>query len=333
MRKIIFIIASFMCVAWAAKIGAQFDIEELYEQEISRDENLQSVNISPSFLDGYVTLSGYVENLWQKERLVQIAKAVNGSKGVIDKSRVIGLSIDSKDIAKNIANSLYEEEIVEIEGLKVSSDDYGRVLIQGEVDSDQERMAAEEAIKRVPGVISVKNSVAVNSSKNRSREELVEDIKYTLSNIVLIDERLIEPVVDGEVASLKGNVGSEIEAEQAKQAAESVPGIKETRITDLTIVPSFDRTLVFKLSPSDSKYGDEELAAMVDKANYYDTRVFSYDIEVSSKNGIIQLNGLVQSEKAREAAIENANNVLGVRGVKDNLSVGEFDPNQDVLAE
>ncbi|MBI99902.1 MAG: hypothetical protein CME67_01625 [Halobacteriovoraceae bacterium] len=333
MRKIIFIIASFMCVAWAAKIGAQFDIEELYEQEISRDENLQSVNISPSFLDGYVTLSGYVENLWQKERLVQIAKAVNGSKGVIDKSRVIGLSIDSKDIAKNIANSLYEEEIVEIEELKVSSDDYGRVLIQGEVDSDQERMAAEEAIKRVPGVISVKNSVAVNSSKNRSREELVEDIKYTLSNIVLIDERLIEPVVDGEVASLKGNVGSEIEAEQAKQAAESVPGIKETRITDLTIVPSFDRTLVFKLSPSDSKYGDEELAAMVDKANYYDTRVFSYDIEVSSKNGIIQLNGLVQSEKAREAAIENANNVLGVRGVKDNLSVGEFDPNQDVLAE
>ncbi|MBG60593.1 MAG: hypothetical protein CMJ16_09065 [Peredibacter sp.] len=333
MRKIIFIIASFMCVAWAAKIGAQFDIEELYEQEISRDENLQSVNITPSFLDGYVTLSGYVENLWQKERLVQIAKAVNGSKGVIDKSRVIGLSIDSKDIAKNIANSLYEEEIVEIEELKVSSDDYGRVLIQGEVDSDQERMAAEEAIKRVPGVISVKNSVAVNSSKNRSREELVEDIKYTLSNIVLIDERLIEPVVDGEVASLKGNVGSEIEAEQAKQAAESVPGIKETRITDLTIVPSFDRTLVFKLSPSDSKYGDEELAAMVDKANYYDTRVFSYDIEVSSKNGIIQLNGLVQSEKAREAAIENANNVLGVRGVKDNLSVGEFDPNQDVLAE
>lgn len=333
MRKIIFIIASFMCVAWAAKIGAQFDIEELYEQEISRDENLQSVNITPSFLDGYVTLSGYVENLWQKERLVQIAKAVNGSKGVIDKSRVIGLSIDSKDIAKNIANSLYEEEIVEIEELKVSSDDYGRVLIQGEVDSDQERMAAEEAIKRVPGVISVKNSVAVNSSKNRSREELVEDIKYTLSNIVLIDERLIEPVVDGEVASLKGNVGSEIEAEQAKQAAESVPGIKEARITDLTIVPSFDRTLVFKLSPSDSKYGDEELAAMVDKANYYDTRVFSYDIEVSSKNGIIQLNGLVQSEKAREAAIENANNVLGVRGVKDNLSVGEFDPNQDVLAE
>ena len=333
MRKIIFIIASFMCVAWAAKIGAQFDIEELYEQEISRDENLQSVNITPSFLDGYVTLSGYVENLWQKERLVQIAKAVNGSKGVIDKSRVIGLSIDSKDIAKNIANSLYEEEIVEIEELKVSSDDYGRVLIQGEVDSDQERMAAEEAIKRVPGVISVKNSVAVNSSKNRSREELVEDIKYTLSNIVLIDERLIEPVVDGEVARLKGNVGSEIEAEQAKQAAESIPGIKETRITDLTIVPSFDRTLVFKLSPSDSKYGDEELAAMVDKANYYDTRVFSYDIEVSSKNGIIQLNGLVQSEKAREAAIENANNVLGVRGVKDNLSVGEFDPNQDVLAE
>lgn len=333
MRKIIFIIASFMCVAWAAKIGAQFDIEELYEQEISRDENLQSVNITPSFLDGYVTLSGYVENLWQKERLVQIAKAVNGSKGVIDKSRVIGLSIDSKDIAKNIANSLYEEEIVEIEELKVSSDDYGRVLIQGEVDSDQERMAAEEAIKRVPGVISVKNSVAVNSSKNRSREELVEDIKYTLSNIVLIDERLIEPVVDGEVASLKGNVGSEIEAEQAKQAAESVPGIKEARITDLTIVPSFDRTLVFKLSPSNSKYGDEELAAMVDKANYYDTRVFSYDIEVSSKNGIIQLNGLVQSEKAREAAIENANNVLGVRGVKDNLSVGEFDPNQDVLAE
>ena len=333
MRKIIFIIASFMCVAWAAKIGAQFDIEELYEQEISRDENLQSVNISPSFLDGYVTLSGYVENLWQKERLIQIAKAVNGSKGVIDKSRVIGLSIDSKDIAKNIANSLYEEEVVEIEELKVSSDDYGRVLLQGEVDSDQERMAAEEAIKRVPGVISVKNSVAVNSSKNRSREELVEDIKYTLSNIVLIDERLIEPVVDGEVASLKGNVGSEIEAEQAKQAAESVPGIKETRITDLTIVPSFDRTLVFKLSPSNSKYGDEELAAMVDKANYYDTRVFSYDIEVSSKNGIIQLNGLVQSEKAREAAIENANNVLGVRGVKDNLSVGEFEPNQDVLAE
>ncbi|MBC75568.1 MAG: hypothetical protein CME64_06090 [Halobacteriovoraceae bacterium] len=333
MTKITLIFASLICVAWATEFGAQFDIESIYKKEISNNQNLESVKVRPSFLDGYVTLDGHVENLWQKERLIEIGQSINGAKGVIDKLEVVGFSVGSKEISKSIAQALYEDEVSEIEELKISSDDFGRVLLRGEVDSQQEKNAAEDVIKRIPGIKSVQNSVEVVSNKNRSNEDKAKDIEYTLTNTVLIDERLIEPSVKKDVAILKGNVGSEMEAQKAKEAANSVRGIKETRITDLTVVPSFDRTLVFKLSPRETNISDEELASIVDKANYYDTRVFSYDIDVSAKNGIIQLDGVAHNEKAREAAIENANNVLGVRGVNDNLSVGEFAPGEDVFAE
>ncbi|MCO4755027.1 MAG: BON domain-containing protein [Bacteriovoracaceae bacterium] len=320
--------------AWVyAQVGAQFNIKKIFNDEISNDERFENVSVQPSFLDGYITLNGYVDNLWQKERLIQIAKAVNGAQGVIDKTTLASVSIDSKELAQNLAQALYRDEVAEVEQLTVSTDDYGRVRLRGDVNSQQEKLAAEQAIKQVKGINYVESLVKVVPTTNRSEAEKEADVEFALSNIVLIDERLLESDVDGDVAIVRGHVGSETEAEVVENVAKSVSGIKDTRITDLTVVPSMDRTLIFKITPSSIKYSDEELASIVDKANYYDTRVFSYDIDVSASDGVVKLDGSVENESAREAAIQNANNVLGVRGVVDNLSVGELSPGAEVLAE
>lgn len=327
---LIFILMS----SWVqAQVGAQFNIQKVFDEEISKDERFENVSVKPSFLDGYITLNGYVDNLWQKERLIKIGNAVNGANGVIDKTTMANMSVDSKELAQNLARALYRDEAAELEDIKVSTDDYGRARLSGTVSSELEKLAAEQAIKSVKGIRYVENNVQIEPKKNRSEAEKKADVEFALSNVIIIDDRLLESDVKKDVAILRGHVGSEAEAEVVKNVAESVPGIEETRITELTVVPSLDRTLVFKISPSSIKYTDAELASIVDKANYYDTRVFSYDIDVSASDGVVKLDGVVENEDAKEAAIQNANNVLGVRGVVDNLSIGELEPGQEVFAE
>ncbi len=115
----------------ALKIGGQFEFQKVLKEEMSRDPRLEGANVSASFLDGYVTLNGYVDNLWQKERLIKIGQSVNGAKGVINKLEVVNTSVGSETLAKQVALALYRDEAADVFQLQVVTDDYGRVALSG----------------------------------------------------------------------------------------------------------------------------------------------------------------------------------------------------------
>ncbi len=80
----------------------------------------------------------------------------------------------------------------------------------------------------------------------------------------------------------KGKVGSPREAVEVSRTSNKVSGVKGVNVTSVSVVPALDRSAVFKVESVSEQYSDKALAKNVDEANYYDTRVFSYNIDVSA---------------------------------------------------
>lgn len=314
-------------------IGDQFKINEILREEMGKHSEFEGANISSSFLDGFVTLEGYVTNLWQKKRLIEISQNINGVRGVIDKLEVAGMSIDSESLAKQAALALFRDDVADVYELQVITDDFGRVKVSGTVDSPQELEAAQQALEKVNGVVFTLNDINVGVPSVRTDSEIQKDLEFALYNSVLIDEGLVESSVNDNVAQIKGNVGSQNEIITIETLASLVPGVEDVRVTELTVVPRFDRSIIFKIENINQNYTDAALARTVDQSNYYDTRVFSYNIDVRADNGIVELSGVAKSEDAKNAAVENAKNTIGVRGVIDNIEVNRFTPQQELLSE
>lgn len=68
---------------------------------------------------------------------------------------------------------------------------------------------------------------------------------------------------------------------------------------------------------------DGDIRRDVETALFYDDAVSSIGIDVSVRDGVVTLNGKVNSELAKDLAAQDAWKVGGVRGVQNNLQVHE----------
>jgi osmotically-inducible protein OsmY len=66
---------------------------------------------------------------------------------------------------------------------------------------------------------------------------------------------------------------------------------------------------------------DDDIAKAVEKALRYDPRVFSENVDVEVNAGIVTMNGKVAALRARQAAGNDARNTVGVRRVRNMLTV------------
>jgi hyperosmotically inducible protein len=78
---------------------------------------------------------------------------------------------------------------------------------------------------------------------------------------------------------------------------------------------------------------DSALTAQVEAALARDRAVKARDIEVETRDGVVQLSGFVDSEEALSAAVMRARAVQGVGEVRNDLSVREDRPAQEPVAD
>jgi osmotically-inducible protein OsmY len=76
---------------------------------------------------------------------------------------------------------------------------------------------------------------------------------------------------------------------------------------------------------STARTDDAALTAKVKAKLLSDERVEGTQIDVDTQNGIVFLNGVVETEEQKRKAIDLARNTEGVRDVEDNLKVGQIE--------
>jgi hyperosmotically inducible periplasmic protein len=114
------------------------------------------------------------------------------------------------------------------------------------------------------------------------------------------------------VVQLAGFVDSEQEKAEAGKVARSIDGVQSVR-NDLRVQPA-NRT-------AGEVVDDAMITAKVKTALIGDTRTKAHQINVDTKEGIVQLGGFVDSAQAKAAAAEVAESVTGVKSVRNELEL------------
>lgn len=195
------------------------DVERELEMEPSIDER----RIGVAVLDGIVTLTGEVRSYaekWQAERTVE---RVSGVRGVVNDLVVKPATERSDiDIARAAADVLKWNVLVPADRVKVRVES-GWLTLEGDVEWEYQRRAAERAVRNLPGVRGISNLIVVKPRVQPS--DVRRKIEESFEREAAIDAQHIDVQVNGSEVTLSGRVRSWAERHAAEKAAWSVPGV------------------------------------------------------------------------------------------------------------
>ncbi|MBH0037116.1 MULTISPECIES: BON domain-containing protein [unclassified Pseudoalteromonas] len=162
-----------------------------------------------------------------------------------------------------------------------------------------------------------------NSWENESKDAWIDGKAETvlLMNTNLNNFDINTDVKNGKVV-LTGKVNSELDKELAEELVLSLDGVSDVE-NSLTVVKSMDTKDRSKdmMDDDDNDLTDAKITTVITTRFLFDSEVGGTDIDVDTDNGVVTLNGSVESEAEKQLAVKIAKNAEDVRDVVDKLTI------------
>lgn len=204
-------------------------IKEDVLAELAWQPNVDETQIGVIVEDGVVTLSGVVNNYSKKLAAEKAVKNVEGVKAVaLDLEVMYGgeFKKTDKEVAKAVVNTFEWNSSVPEDNITIKVEN-GWVYLSGEVQWAYEKNAAENVIKNLLGVKGVGNSIRLKN--NIKPFEVKDRIKKAFQRMATLDADGITLETHGNTVTLRGNVNSLKEKEDAERAAYNAPGVYDVK--------------------------------------------------------------------------------------------------------
>jgi len=210
------------------------DLQRDVFDELKWEPAVHSTDIGVIVKDGVVTLEGVVDSYPEKWAAERAAKRVSGVKALALELEVkipgFGKQSDA-DIAEAAENALKWDVLVPQDRIEVTVEK-GFLTLEGQVDWEFQRSAAKRAVQYLTGVKGVANEITVKPKV--APTDVKAKIEAALKRNAILDAAQIKVEADGGKVTLRGNVRSWAERDEAEAGAWAAPGVNE--VTDFIAV-------------------------------------------------------------------------------------------------
>jgi osmotically-inducible protein OsmY len=205
------------------------------EEELEFEPAVDAAGIGVAVKDGVATLTGHVTSYAEKVAAEHVARRVKGIRAVaveIDVRLPFDVQHDDDEIARRAANILSWSVILPAADLVQVQVEKGWVTLSGEVEWQHQKLAAEDQIRRLAGVVGLTNLITVKP--HVSAGNVQEKIAQAYRRNAELEPSGIHITVDGGRVTLSGKVKASHERLTAENAAWAVPGV--TMVVDNLLV-------------------------------------------------------------------------------------------------
>lgn len=197
------------------------------------EPSIEGAGIAVGVKDGVVSLSGHVRTYVEKLKAEQVVRHVRGVRAIAEELEVRPLHTHTRaddEIAKRAVDILSWDVLVPSQSVQVKVQD-GWVTLNGEVDWQYQRTAAEDDVRKLSGVLGVTN--LINIKPRVHSEDIKFRIEEALKRNALIEADGVRVKVEDGKVTLEGRVHTWYERDVLETAVWAAPGVNavDDRVT------------------------------------------------------------------------------------------------------